>query len=122
MPMKKVYVNVSFADKERAKRKGARYDLYSKCWYFDIDVRESLNKSCRGFDIIEIQNPPEFEEVFNVQNIPDPFEDDVIDDEQPLMAPTIQQTEISITNLTNKLKELKILMSKCESIIDELTR
>jgi hypothetical protein len=115
---KKVYVNVSFADKEIAKRKGARYDQYSKSWYFDIDIHESLNgKTCRGFDIIEIINPPTFEEVFK-QNLSDPFEDDDNDNEQT--NDNTNNNINSITNLTNKLKELKILMRKCETIINEL--
>lgn len=79
---KVVYVNVPYDDKEHAKRKGAKFDKYSKCWYFNIDVRESLNKSCRGYPIKQIHLPtPTFEEAFNISypNNDDPFSEDESD-------------------------------------------
>lgn len=79
--VKKVYVNVPYDDKEHAKRKGARFDKYSKCWYFNIEVGESLNKSCRGYPIKQIELPePTFEQAFNISHPnSDPFSDNESD-------------------------------------------
>jgi hypothetical protein len=79
---KKIFVHVPYEDKEHAKRKGARFDKYSKCWYFNIEVGESLNKSCRGYPIKKIEIPvPTFEEAFNIShpNNDDPFSDNESD-------------------------------------------
>ena len=137
---------------EILKRKGAKYDKFTKTWYFNIDVRESLNNHCRGYKIKKVVNPPSFEEVLAnkhivLQNYDDPFDDDFADrcsascpaigktaglslsrnqsdNETPVTEnnTTVNSNNISITNFTNKLKELKALMDKCEMIIDELIR
>jgi len=75
---KQVFVNVPYDEKEHAKRKGARFDKLSKCWYFNIDIGESLNKSCRGYPIKQINNPPTFNQVFNL-TLSDPFSEDESD-------------------------------------------
>ena len=85
MPMKKVYIYLPYGEnfekeKQRAKNKGAVFDKFSKTWYFNIEVGESLNKLCRGFKIKNIENPPTFEEVLAKKNIvtqkfDDPFDE-----------------------------------------------
>jgi hypothetical protein len=106
---KQVFVNVPFSEKEHAKRKGARFDKYSKCWYFNIDVGESLNKSCRGYPIKQIDNPPSFNEVFNLtltesHNNADPFSDNEESDTYSNISKTLVINTASKPDIINPKK------------------
>jgi len=61
MEFNKVFVNVPYEEKENAKAKGARYDVISKRWYFNVPKQTETYK---GYAIIQpSDNIPSFDVV-----------------------------------------------------------
>jgi hypothetical protein len=61
MEFNKVFVNVPYEEKENAKAKGARYDVISKRWYFNVPKQTETYK---GYAVIQpSDNIPSFDVV-----------------------------------------------------------
>jgi hypothetical protein len=108
----KVYVNVSFDEKEIAKERGARYDPNIKKWYF-VTSDDKLHYNFKGFEVIKtnVNNLlPTFEQLVEhkkqfVKKTYDPFDEQEENEKQ--------------LNETNKYKKTFIDHKKKQFIDDD---
>jgi hypothetical protein len=116
MEFNKVFVNVPYEEKENAKAKGARYDVISKRWYFNVPKQTETYK---GYAVIQpSDNIPSFDVVMKHKlsvtkqvmddlastdpRWQDPFSDDEYDDTNIIQKQVIIKKQPTKTMSDNK--------------------